>query len=133
MIKLTGHADNVLLVRVVDVAGVTGTDGSESPRTLFKVKVLQTLKGSAAGTVTVSQLGAKIGNDIWVPDDQPLLEPGKTYVLATTGLSGKHTLLAGPVAQQRVTGPDQQARLLAKWREAIAHERRPDAFTNQPG
>lgn len=111
-------ADDVYVGTVVKDRGVKYRDGE--PFTVFRVKVLKTLKGQVAGNIKVAQEGGKdpvrridieIGNT-------PLLEVGKTYVLATrVSSSGWHTSPSGnePVPVQAVSDPS-----VAKWIKAVA-------------
>lgn len=123
---LAGHADNIVLGRALDAVNVTRGGDNGPPQTQFSVKVMRTLKGSAEGTVTVTQLGGRLGNDVWVPAEQSLLKPGRTYLLVTTGHGDELILLAGPIAEQQVNDAAHEADLVADWRKAIANQRIPD-------
>ena len=51
-----------------------------TPFTRYRVSAVETLKGELAHTVVVKQHGFVSGNDVEVPEEQPLLEMGQTYV-----------------------------------------------------
>ena len=96
--KLVGFSHNVFVGRVVEKLGQTEEYGF--PETQFRVEVLETLKGSLSGEVTVNQQGGVRtwdGSAYRREGDPNLLEPGKTYLFATRHLPEKdwHTLMPG--------------------------------------
>jgi hypothetical protein len=122
---LAGYADNVFVGRVEDIAGV---DESNGPSTIFRVTVEDSLKGTLQGSVLVRQLGAKIGKDVWLVENDEQLSPGQTYVFAT-----KHSrqqrdaqvLLAGTLSHQRAAAADRE-RVVNEWRQALGRQRMPE-------
>ena len=120
---VAGYADNVFVGRVerrVDVE-------SDAQRTLYAVKVLERLKGTVSGEVTVSQLGYVDGEDVYVLEDQPLLVVGRTYLVATTDgqPDGNQTLIGGPAASIRITSDAQRRDVVASYRQAVKEQRFP--------
>ena len=79
--RLVGFADNVFVGRVLARSGQT--DELSMPETQFRVEVLDTLKGSLSGTVTVNQFGGVADGRTVLLEGDALLEPGETYLLAT--------------------------------------------------
>ena len=81
--ELAGFADDIFFGRVAARAGQTMVDGL--PQTDYRVEVLETLKGSAAGVISVSQQGGIMpeGGCFRMDGDPDLMEAGKTYLLAT--------------------------------------------------
>lgn len=60
-----------------------------------------------------------------VPSDQPLLQPGHTYLLAITSAgSNQYTVIAGPESVVDLNGVDRAA-LIRQWTEAIATQQYP--------
>lgn len=88
--ELAGFADDIFFGRVTEKVGQT-TLGS-FPQTNYRVEVLEVLKGSAAGVVAVSQQGGVMpdGACFRMAGDPDLLEPGKSYLLATHGSSAEN-------------------------------------------
>lgn len=96
--RLVGLADSVFFGQVLEGLGQTEEFGW--PETQFSVKVLEVLKGSAAGLVTVNQQGGyrKEDNSLFRMEGDPqLLEPGNSYLLVTRTFQQKewHTLVPG--------------------------------------
>jgi len=123
--QVAGHADNIFIARVDGIAGV---DADRGPRTIFRVTVVENIKGNLTGTVLVRQLGGKVGKDVWVVENDQALAVGSTYVLATKQSlqqKGAQVLLAGPLGHEIVaTSVDRQAALTV-WRDAVRNQRRP--------
>ncbi len=114
---LAGYADNVFLARVVAV------DGVQEPHTVYRVQVDDVLKGSLSGEVAVAQLGNRSGNDVWVEEEQPLLEVGSRYLLVTNPRIGSdvEVVLGGPAASVNLDHASQTGTsdLLDDYRQAI--------------
>lgn len=96
--KLVGVADSVFFGQVLERLGQTEEFGW--PETQFSVKVLQVLKGSVAGAVTVNQQGGYRQEDnslFRMEGDPQLLETGGSYLLVTRPFQQKgwHTLVPG--------------------------------------
>jgi hypothetical protein len=81
--RLAGFAEDVFLGRVT----APGTTVQREPvlETHFQVDVLDSIKGSAGGTVLVAQQGGYVpgANELRVLEGDQLLEAGKTYLFAT--------------------------------------------------
>ncbi len=73
---------------VVAVATVTQEIGRRDDRTEFEVSVKELLKGDSPNTLRVSQLGFRDGDDTYQLEGMPLVQPGRTYVMAL-GLASK--------------------------------------------
>jgi hypothetical protein len=92
--RLAGFAEDVFLGQV---AGAGSTiDKPPLVETDFPVRVLETIKGSARGTVTVTQQGGYLpgNNELQLIDGDPPLQPGRTYLFATrSDPAGRHYLV----------------------------------------
>lgn len=81
--RLVGFADNVFIGRVIsqDKTHIR----VDLPQTLFNVDVIHNIKGSLPSTVLVNQQGGFNAdeNTMVLLENDPLLEPGKTYMFAT--------------------------------------------------
>lgn len=117
---VAGYADNVFVGRVEAVAAAD-RDGT---RTLYDVTVLDALKGSLGVRVQVSQLGYLDEDGVpHVIEDQPLLEPGSTYVLAPSDEpDGEQTLIGGPVASVEVDDPRARAEAVTRYAAAVRNQ-----------
>ena len=106
--QLAGWADAVFVGTVIEQVGTKAV--GPFPETQFSVEVLQTLKGDVAGQILVNQQGG-YGTDgtLYLLDDDPLIEPGATYLMSAGFLpsenwdtvaprAGKVTLSAEEVA-----------------------------------
>ena len=95
--ELVGLAQDVFFGRVVEKSGQTQEYGW--PETQFEVEVLEILKGSLSGTVTVNQEGGSYNDDSnYRMEGVPvLLEPGNSYLFATRHLPEEdwHTVVPG--------------------------------------
>ena len=94
--QLVGIAHDVFFGQILEELGQTEEQGE--PETQFSVKVLEVLKGSVAGVVTVNQKGGydtKYNVPVRLEGDFQLLEPGKSYpfVTRTHPEKGWHTLI----------------------------------------
>lgn len=79
--KLSGIAQNVFIGEVKAQVGNKKLDSF--PESQFKVEVIQNIKGSLTGAVTVNQQGGFSGNTLMLMQGDKLLEVGKTYLFAT--------------------------------------------------
>lgn len=88
--ELAGFADDIFFGRVTESVGQTMVGGT--PQTHYRVAVLEALKGSLSGTIAVSEQGGVWpgGAPFRMEGDPDLLEPGKSYLLATHGSSGEN-------------------------------------------
>ena len=92
--RLAGFAESVFLGQVTGAG--RATDKQPVIETDFPVKVLESLKGSARGTVTVTQQGGYVpGHDeLRLMEGDQLLELGGTYLFATrSDPAGRHYLV----------------------------------------
>lgn len=114
--QLMRHADDVF---VGEVIGVDRTE-AEASSTVWRVAVVANVKGQAAGEILVRQIGYvdEAGNT-HATEEQPLLEPGRRYLLVTTRGDDANVLMAGPAASVRTAGPASEARLAAEYRAAM--------------
>ncbi len=120
---VAGYARHVFVGRVSEVVGVN----EDASSTQYSVEVLETLKGRPQSRAIVSQLGYVSGNERHETHDQPLLEVGATYVLATTGPSdGVQTVIGGPVASARITSADARRSTVDDYRRAVREQRYPE-------
>lgn len=119
--RLVGFADNVFVGRVLARAGQT--DELSMPETQFRVEVVDTIKGSLAGTVTVNQFGGTADGRTVLLEGDPLLEPGRTYLLATRTRAdlGWQTVVAGH-GRIELRGADHGRQLKARFADARARE-----------
>ena len=81
--KLVGFADDVFFAQVVEDLGASQARGL--PETQFRVKVLETLKGSLSGEVTVNQSAEFHGgrSQAELMGEPALLGRGNSYFLIT--------------------------------------------------
>lgn len=94
--RLVGFAEDVFFGEVLDSGRTSNRD--QLPETDFKVKVVETIKGDAAGAVTVTQQGGYIAerNELRLMEGDSLLEAGKVYLFATrSDPKGRHFLVPG--------------------------------------
>ena len=86
---LAAHATDIFVGRVVAQTGTVGAPtsapGHEVPQTQFAVDVLHGIKGQAAGTVTVNQVGGldKHAKRLMLVQGDELLQPGTTELFVT--------------------------------------------------
>lgn len=126
-------ADDVFVGRVEDVGKSTVPKGAnprlELPMTVYRVRVLRSLKGRAHGQVHVAIPGGLTpdrSERVVVPGVQPLTKAG-VYVLATrvTG-HGWHT---SPSADTAVPLASEQDVVLQTWEKAVRdHDAAMDAY-----
>lgn len=102
--------------------------------TAFRVSVVDELKGEVPDVIEVTQDGFRRGRRTWEFESWPLLQVGRTYVLALTipaeqwNQQRLHVLI-GPLDEHRseVTGSEDP--VVASYRNAVANARYPDGFT----
>ncbi len=99
--KVMGYSDFVVAASVVGRG-----DTVKSMRTNYEIVVERSLKGELDGTWIVSQLGYSQGRDTFVPEGQPPLEVGESYVLSLVVDVDAESLnvLGGPLAVEVVSG-----------------------------
>lgn len=106
------------------VAEVIGVERTEEPAatTVWRVRIVQSVKGSRTGEVLVRQLGY-IDSDRrpHVTEEQPLLVPGSRRLLVTTRAAGatENMLIAGPAASVDASGQGRQAQLVKEYQLAM--------------
>jgi hypothetical protein len=98
--QLVGIAHDVFFGQVIEKLGQTGM--FSEPETHFRVKVIEVLKGSVSGEVTIKQEGGWSWDlkQVRLDHDLQLLEPGKSYLFVTRTSQprqpeGWHTLVPG--------------------------------------
>ncbi len=79
--KLAGIADNIFIGEVKAQLGNKKQD--KVPESQFKVEVIQNIKGSLIGAVTVNQQGGNDSGSLILVEGDSLLEVGRTYLFAT--------------------------------------------------
>lgn len=84
--KLVGICDNVFFGKVVSRIGNKNMT-EKLPETQYSVEVIDNIKGNLDGMVIVNQQGGEINaagkRRLILLENDKLLEPGKTYLLAT--------------------------------------------------
>ena len=86
---LAAYATDIFVGRVVAQTGAVGAPtsapGHEVPQTQFAVDVIRGIKGRAAGTVTVNQVGGldKHAKRLTLVEGDALLQPGTTELFVT--------------------------------------------------
>lgn len=150
--KLVGDADNVFLGRVAEEIGTFEVPSARSPgapepqepeaptmpRTEFSVEILQNVKGSLSGTVTVSQSGGWVEyaaqgryledgvepgdrvRELSLADGDPLLQPGDIYLFVTghNERGGYHQITAPGYGNVPANSPQKRANLIERFTEA---------------
>ena len=112
---LADYSDEIVLARVVGKERNDVNDGT----TVWSVQVQDRIKGSATEQVQVRQIGYIDDNGTHQMDAQPLLQPGRLYLLAMTNRDGPvRTLVAGPVAATPLES-EEEATKLKKEFEAV--------------
>jgi hypothetical protein len=92
--RLAGFAEDIFLGQVTGAG--RAIDKRPVIETDFPVKVLEAIKGSARGTVTVTQQGGYVPgrNELRLMEGDRLIEPGDTYLFATRAdPEGRHYLV----------------------------------------
>ena len=125
--RLVAVSDNVFLGRVLGkIRNVPLSENSPPlPTTEFAVKVEKNIKGSISGKVTVVQGGGcdpRYGRIALINND-PLLKPGERAVFSTTKAKdspeGPYSLVSHQFSHVTVETEEQEARVVAKFREAM--------------
>lgn len=127
--QLAGFADQVFIGRVVD--GGTAVEVDEQVFTDFRVRVDGApMKGQLPEQVTVRQIGGTSGEDTWTLQDQPLLVPGKSYLLVTGNEPGQQQLglVSGPISAQRLGDDADRQAAIDDWTRAVRDQRVPEAL-----
>lgn len=80
--KLSGFSSDIFIGKVIEKSGNKQT--GDIPETQFEVEVIESLKGEAAGNVTVNQqAGYDEDGHFFTIDGDKMLTPGKIYLFAT--------------------------------------------------
>jgi hypothetical protein len=118
---VAGFVDNIFIGRVDEQVYVDTTLGW----TTYRVTVQHVFKGNPGRTVLISQLGYRNWREVSVPADQPLLTPGKTYLVTTSDRGdGQQAVPGGPHSITEVTA-NNRADLDRKWTNAIRNQQYP--------
>lgn len=118
---VAGYADDVFFATVEEALETQ----ADRQRTLYTVRVQESFKGDLVGRVVVRQLGYVSRGDRYALDDQPMLQEGQSYLLATTRAdSGQHTVIGGPESAVLVTRSSTE-RVKSKWTVAVAAQQFP--------
>ncbi|MFB6722530.1 hypothetical protein ACFCV3_20300 [Kribbella sp. NPDC056345] len=115
---LLNHASAVF---VAEIIGAERTDESAAS-TVWRVRVVQSLKGTRTGEILVRQLGyVDSARRVHAAEEQPMLVPGGRRLLVTTGGAdgGPATLLAGPAASVDVGDSVRQAQVTKEYQSAL--------------
>lgn len=149
-----GHADDVFLGRVIEQSGAgffwdSNPDPSDDwPYTLYRVEVLENLKGKLSGVIEISQAGgARRDGSTQTFENDPLLKAGETCLFITVGeydpsiTEGKYDPSAGPdqivmldhrpaiqnpYGNIRVRSEADRTMVLDKYRAAVAAQVEPE-------
>ncbi|HZJ07731.1 MAG TPA: hypothetical protein VFD59_20050 [Nocardioidaceae bacterium] len=118
---VAGYADTIVVATVDQVVETQ----ADRQTTLYRVSIEEALEGDPGRSAVVRQLGYDDGRDRFVPEDQPMLAEGGSYLLALTRADGgQYTVIGGPVAATELTGGS-RARIEDTWRAAVADQRYP--------
>ena len=128
--KLVGFSTHVFAGRVVRTLGTdqvpdTAPGGPETPVTRFAVEVRENIKGRAAGTVTVNQMGGRDSEGTLILfEDDPLLTPGQEYLFVTRRIKadGSYQLVAPGYDSVRLEYAQRRSAALDKFRRAYREE-----------
>lgn len=114
---MVAYADHAF---VGEVLGVVATEEARST-TVWKVRVVDTVKGDPGDIVLVRQLGyVDRKSRAHVAEDQPLLKAGSRQLLVTTRtpVAGELTLIGGPRSSVPIKTATDQSRVVAEYRTA---------------
>lgn len=109
--KLMGASHNVFIAKVIRQTG--NKERGLGPETQFEVQIVENVKGDLSGTVIVNQQGGYrngelhlLGSSEDYADESYLLQPGKTYLLATryNPTEEWYTLNPHPAARKLLSG-----------------------------
>jgi len=116
---LVDHTSDVFVGQVVAIERVD----SDRAVTTYRVKVTETINGSRAGGVLLANQLGYIDEEGTTHqlDDQPLLEIGSKYLLATNYdvERSAFTVSAGPLSVRPITSATQQAELSRQYTAAV--------------
>jgi hypothetical protein len=116
--QLMSHGTHAFIAEVI---GAERTEHAAST-TVWRVRVVRSVKGSASGEVLVRQLGYvdKDGR-AHVTEEQPLLLAGGKRLLVTTQDPGssEHQLIAGPAASVNAPTADHELQLVRDYTAAL--------------
>lgn len=119
-----GYAPFIMIAQVEKRLGVS----NES--TLFSVLPISQVKGAVPDRVTIAQTGFEQDGVVYELEEQPLLRPGGTYLLALTAPSNNSdlvlTLVGGTVSGREVDPSD--AELMTKLERWASQAVWPDAL-----
>jgi hypothetical protein len=107
--RLVGWADDVFQAEVLTVEDAGTTIGADQrPKSVYTVRVLESIKGGLTGEIAVVQVGGLQDGQVVIYDEQPLLELGRRYFLATNRIEQGHKVVEGfgalPVDDQTEVG-----------------------------
>lgn len=78
--NLAGVSDNIFVAKIT---GQTGTKAlSKHPETQYSAEVIENIKGSLKGTITINQTGGHRGSRLYIVKGDNIIEEGKTYLFA---------------------------------------------------
>jgi hypothetical protein len=125
--ELAAYATDIFVGRVLGKRGANGAPtsapGQEMPQTQYTVQVTETIKGDAAGVVTVNQVGgvdAQSRQRLLLAGDAPL-RPGTSEIFLTVGVPerGWHQIVAAGYGHLAADDPAQREALVARFRQAV--------------
>lgn len=129
---LAGFSDDVWFGEVIEQLPQRDLGQSAAgavPVSMFRVQVVETIKGSLAGEVVVAQDGGidPASGDILLVDGDPLLAVGTTYLLATAYWQDgqAHSIVAEGLADLKAEQPEDRRQLRSAFGQAVANQRRP--------
>jgi hypothetical protein len=123
---LVAYATDIFVGRVLGQAGAVGAPtsapGQEMPQTQYTVEVLETIKGAAAGVVTVNQIGgidASAGRPLMLAGDTPL-RPATSELFLTVAVPerGWHQIAAGGYGHLAADDVARRVALVARFSQA---------------
>ncbi len=119
--RVVGYTDDVFFGQVKAREGQRIGNGSDPRlRTSYSVRVLDRIKGATENTMTVTQIGG-VDNDgnLVLLEEDPLLEPGRIYLLATFDNGGERLALA-QAGTESVPDAEAYKRLKMQYEKAAA-------------
>jgi hypothetical protein len=125
---LAAYATDVFVGRVLKQVSATGAPtsapGQEMPQTQYAVEVVETIKGDAAGVVTVNQVGgvdAQSQQPMALAGDAPLA-PGSSdlFLVVHVPERGWYQIAAGGYGHLAADDPAQRETLVARFGLALA-------------
>ena len=78
---LMGASHNVMVVKILDEKSEAGY--SDMPSTLFSAQVISNIKGELEGEITLMQQAGYEHGILYVQENDELMKPGETYLVAT--------------------------------------------------